>query len=67
MGLPKLGHLQFVVLGIIWDESILGREVREGLKKTIEVITCGPKFYQLMNRMEDVWLIGQDYLEKIEE
>jgi len=54
--LPKLTHLQFVVVSLLLDGERSGRQMRsaladEGLDKS------GPAFYQMMARMEETGLI----------
>jgi len=49
--LPALTHMQFLVLGILRNDELSGRALREvlagyGIRRT------GPAFYQLMARLE---------------
>jgi len=62
--LPKLTHLQIVVLAISAEGEQWGKEFREKLA----VRGCrmsGPAFYQLMARMEDAGLIEGGYQTKV--
>ena len=63
-GLPKLSHLQFLVLGILLQGRRTGRQVRDrlgdfGVKKS------GPAFYQLMARLEDAGYVQGHYEQEI--
>lgn len=60
MALPKVTHLQFLVLDLVRDDAHSGRYLRErlaeeGAKKS------APAFYQLMSRLEDSRLISGWY------
>ena len=63
-GVPRLSHLQFLVVGILRAQSVPGREVRERLK-AFEVRKSGPAFYQLMSRLEDAGLVDGTYHQEI--
>ena len=52
MKIPTLSHLQFLVLGILRDDSSSGKQVRDELKRC-GARKSGPAFYQLMARLED--------------
>ncbi len=63
---PKLSHLQFLVLGILLGSERRGLEIRNelaafGVKKT------GPAFYQVMARLEDAELVQGRYRQEIVE
>ena len=62
--LPRLSHLQFVVVGILRNGWIPGRTVREELKR-FEIRKSGPAFYQLMARLEDAGLVKGKYDQEI--
>ena len=49
--LPRLTHLQFLVLGLLRNGEQPGRTIRETLA-THGVKRTGPAFYQLMARLE---------------
>lgn len=63
MSVPKLTHLQFLVIGIVRGGDVPGREIRSRLKE-FSVRKSGPAFYQLMARLEDAgWLEGRYHQE----
>jgi len=64
MGLPKLSHLQFLVLGILLNKGLRGRDIRERLRE-FEVRMSGPGFYQLMARLEDANFVRGRYEQEI--
>jgi len=58
--LPVLTHLQFLVLGVLRNEDLPGRVLRDvlsgyGIRRT------GPAFYQLMARLEKDRLVDEEY------
>ena len=63
-GIPRLSHLQFLVVGILRAQKVPGRDVRERLK-TFDVRKSGPAFYQLMSRLEDAGLVDGTYHQEI--
>src|SRR5436190_23860609 len=64
--LPDITHLQFLVLTVLLDGEMSGREVRDELAEH-DVHKNGPAFYQLMSRLEDEdWVRGW-YVEKMVE
>ncbi len=63
-GIPRLSHLQFLVVGILSGQSVPGREIRERLK-AFGVRKSGPAFYQLMSRLEDSALVDGTYHQEI--
>lgn len=63
-GIPRLSHLQFLVLGILSGRTVPGREIRERLKE-FKVRKSGPAFYQLMSRLEDSELVKGTYHQEI--
>ena len=58
--LPRLTHLQFLVLGLLRDGEQPGRVVRDALA-THGVKRTSPAFYQLMARLERDGLIDGWY------
>lgn len=65
-GVPRLTHLQFLVVGTLRGRTVPGREIREKLK-AFEVRKSGPAFYQLMSRLEDSGLVEGTYHQEIVE
>ena len=63
-GIPRLSHLQFLVVGILRGQSVPGREIRERLK-AFGIRKGGPAFYQLMSRLEDAGLVDGSYHQEI--
>ena len=64
--LPKLSHIQFVILSELLSGPRLGREIRERLVE-FGVRQGGPAFYQLMARMEDAGFVTGTYDQEIVE
>jgi DNA-binding PadR family transcriptional regulator len=64
--IPKLSHLQFLVVGILRGCTRPGRDVRARLK-SFGVKKSGPAFYQLMARLEDAGLVRGSYHQEIVE
>ena len=64
MSLPELTHLQFLILEVVADGQVSGRNLREKLAER-GVTKTGPAFYQLMSRMEDADYVKGWYEEKI--
>jgi len=62
--LPRLSHLQFLVLGHLLAGPAAGREVRRRLQD-FGIRKSGPAFYQLMVRMEDGGLVEGWYEQQI--
>ena len=63
-GIPRLSHLQFLVVGILRGTSLPGRKIREELRD-FQVKKSGPAFYQLMARLEDAGLVEGRYNQEI--
>ncbi len=63
-GVPRLSHLQFLVVGSLRGRTVPGREVREKLR-AVGVRKSGPGFYQLMSRLEDTRLVEGWYHQEI--
>lgn len=66
MSVPRLSHLQFLVIGIIQRRPVPGREVRERLR-SFGVKRSGPAFYQMMSRLEDADLVVGSYHQDVVE
>lgn len=64
--MPRLSHLQFLVLGVLRTGPHAGREIREGLE-VFGARPRGPAFYQLMMRLEDASLVEGSYHQQIVE
>ncbi|MFN0131996.1 MAG: hypothetical protein ACKVW3_05630 [Phycisphaerales bacterium] len=64
--MPKLTHLQFLVLEILLTGPTekAGKDVRAHLAAN-KVRKTGPAFYQLMSRMEDAGLVEGWYMQEI--
>ena len=58
--LPALTHLQFLVLGVLRNEDLPGRVLRDALA-AYGIRRTGPAFYQLMARMEKDRLVDGRY------
>ena len=58
--LPALTHLQFLVLGVLRNEDLPGRTLRDALAG-YGIRRTGPAFYQLMGRMEKERLVDGRY------
>lgn len=63
-GIPRLSHLQFLVIGILGGVQRSGRQVREALARS-EIKKSGPAFYQLMARLEDAGLVEGSYHQEV--
>jgi len=50
-GLPRLTHLQFLVLGILLSGQQSGRAIRESIEQ-YGIRRSAPAFYQMMGRLE---------------
>lgn len=66
MQLPKLTHLQFLVLLLLRDGPVSGRRLRDGLSR-FGIRKSGPAFYQMMARLEDGGLLEGWYEQRIVE
>jgi DNA-binding PadR family transcriptional regulator len=62
--LPRLTHLQFLVLGTLRSGALAGRLVRDQLE-AFGVRTSGPAFYQVMARLEDTGLVEGAYHQEV--
>lgn len=65
-GVPRLSHLQFLVVGSLRGRTLPGREIREALKR-FGARKSGPGFYQMMARLEDAGLVEGSYSQEIVE
>lgn len=66
MALPRLTHLQFLVVSQLLRGSARGREVRRRLREE-GVRQSGPGFYQMMAGLEDGGLVEGWYEQQIVE
>ncbi len=64
MQLPKITHLQFLVLGILFGRPAFGCDVRDRLAE-FGVKKSGPGFYQMMSRLEDSGFVTGSYEQQI--
>ncbi len=64
MSIPRLSHLQFLILGFLMAGKVRGRELRAALG-TVGEKRSGPGFYQLMARLEDQALIKGRYDQQV--
>ena len=66
MKVPRLTHLQFLVLGALRVGDRSGKAVRAELR-TLGARKSGPAFYQLMARLEDDGLVEGWYEQQVVE
>lgn len=64
MALPRLTHLQYLVVSELARRSAPGRAIRERLRET-GVRQSGPAFYQLMAALEDGGFVSGWYEQQI--
>jgi DNA-binding PadR family transcriptional regulator len=65
MPLPKITHLQFLVLTVLMDGGeVTGQALRDGLARAGER-KSGPGFYQFMARLEDGGFVEGWYDQKV--
>ena len=64
MALPRLTHLQYLVVSELARQSAPGRAVRERLRQA-GVRQSGPAFYQLMAGLEDGGFVSGWYEQQI--
>lgn len=62
--IPRLPHLQFLVLGVLRSTPLVGRELRDRLEE-YGAKTRGPAFYQLMSRLEDAGMVEGGYQQQV--
>lgn len=66
MAVPRLTHMQFLVIGIVAGGDRPGREIRSRLRD-FGVRKGGPAFYQLMARLEDAGFVEGHYHQEVVE
>ncbi len=64
MRVPKLSHIQFMILTLLQAEDASGKEIRDALRRS-GVRRSGPGFYQIMSRMEDGGFVKGKYRQEI--
>jgi len=62
--LPRITHLQFLVLGNLLEGIRTGQEIRDRLK-TQGARKTGPAFYQMMGRLEDSGFVRGEYDQQV--
>ena len=66
MTVPKLTHLQFLILGMLLGGTRSGKSIRAELDEGGSP-KSGPSFYQIMARLEDEGFVGGWYDQKVVE
>ena len=64
MRVPKLSHIQFMILTLLQADDASGKQIREALGRA-GVRRSGPGFYQIMSRMEDAGFVRGEYRQEI--
>lgn len=64
MRVPKLSHIQFMILALLQARDASGKEIREALRRS-GVRRSGPGFYQIMSRLEDAGCVRGEYRQEI--
>jgi len=64
MRVPKLSHIQFMILTLLQVKDASGKEIRDALRRS-GVRRSGPGFYQIMARMEDAGFVKGEYRQEI--
>lgn len=64
MSLPRLTHLQFLVISELLRGAERGRDLRTRLRAA-EVRQSGPAFYQMMAGLEDAGFVSGRYEQQI--
>ena len=64
MSVPRLSHIQFMILTLLRTEDASGKEIREALRRS-QVRRSGPGFYQIMSRLEDKGYVRGEYRQEI--
>ena len=64
MRVPKLSHIQFMILTLLQAKDATGKQIREALRRS-GVRRSGPGFYQIMSRMEDTGFVKGEYRQEI--
>lgn len=62
--LPEITHLQFLILGVLMSDEMLGQDLRDALASQ-GVKKDGPAFYQLMARLEDAGFVKGWYDQQV--
>ncbi len=60
MSIPRLSHLQFLIMGFLQSGTVRGKDLRGALSRAGER-RSGPGFYQLMARLEDQGFVRGRY------
>ncbi|HEY2824747.1 MAG TPA: hypothetical protein VGI83_04310 [Gemmatimonadales bacterium] len=64
MTIPRLTHLQFLVVSLLMKGAAPGRDIRTSLKRE-HVRQSGPAFYQMMAGLEDHGVVEGWYEQQI--
>ena len=64
MRIPRLSHIQFMILAFLQARNMTGKALREALGEA-GVRRSGPGFYQIMARLEDAGLVRGAYQQEI--
>ena len=64
MTLPRLTHLQYLVVAALLPGAVPGRDIRARLRE-VGVRQSGPAFYQMMATLEDAGLISGWYEQQV--
>jgi DNA-binding PadR family transcriptional regulator len=64
MPVPEITHLQFLVLAILFEGELSGKDIREKMAEAGEP-KGGPAFYQFMSRLEEASFVDGWYDQKI--
>lgn len=64
MRVPKLSHIQFMILALLQANDATGKEIRDALRRA-GVRRSGPGFYQIMARLEDADFVRGEYQQEI--
>ena len=64
MTIPRLTHLQFLVVSLLMKGDAPGRAIRDSLKRE-GVRQSGPAFYQMMAALEDNGIVQGHYEQQI--
>ena len=64
MRIPRLSHIQFMILVFLQARDSTGKEIRGALDQA-GVRRSGPGFYQIMSRLEDAGFIRGEYQQDV--
>ena len=64
MRVPRISHIQFVVLACLQGGAMTGKELRAALGGA-GLRRSGPSFYQIMSRLEDANLVAGAYQQEV--